>query len=218
VEDLLAMAKRELRCIEWETLENCKDILMSGAILGSDAVDMSNFFGLSRPVQTDETIDFFMSSSWHDDKDAKWEKLVQVAADFYKDYGRYPTFWLDKVCIDQTRISDCLKVLPVNVMACKRLLALCGDTYIDRLWCVWELFTLFLFAEEELAMQRLVLAPLEGTSSHDILTRLSLFDADDAKCYDPNEQRKLMQVIEGVGKAQFNRRVRRLGATIFFHH
>merc|ERR1719247_4018950 len=82
---------------------------MSGAILGSDAVDMSNFFGLSRPVQTDETIDFFMSSSWHDDKDAKWEKLVQVAADFYKDYGRYPTFWLDKVCIDQTRISDCLQ-------------------------------------------------------------------------------------------------------------
>ena len=161
-----------------------------------------------------KAIDFFMSNSWHDDKDAKWEKLVQIASDFYKDHGRYPTFWLDKVCVDQTRISDCLKVLPVNVMACKRLLALCGHTYINRLWCVWELFTLFSFAQEEMAMQRVKVVPLEGTNSQDVLARLSRFNVSNAKCYDPNEQRKLMRIIEGVGKTQFNRRVQRLAALV----
>merc|ERR1719160_1683603 len=104
---------------------------MTGAISGPHAADVKEFFKFSRPVQASEQIDFFMSNSWHDDKDAKWEKLVQVADDFYRDHGRYPTFWFDKVCIDQSRISDCLKVLPVNVMACERLLALCGHTYID---------------------------------------------------------------------------------------
>lgn len=32
---------------------------------------------------------------------------------------RLPTFWFDKVCIDQTRIQDVSGVLPVNVMALK---------------------------------------------------------------------------------------------------
>ena len=198
------MAKRDLRCIEWETLSQNREVLMSGVISGPDAVDTSEFFSFSRPVLTSETIDFFMSNSWHDDKDAKWEKLVQIASQFHKDHGRYPTFWLDKVCIDQTRISDCLKVLPVNVMACQKLLALCGHTYTDRLWCMWELFILFSFAQEEMAMHRVKLVPLEGTNSQEVLTRLSRFNADNALCYDPNEQRKLMQIIDGVGKVQFS--------------
>ena len=51
----------------------------------------------------------------------------------------------DKVCIDQNNIRDGLKVLPVNVMACNKMLVLCGETYVQRLWCAWELFTLFSF-------------------------------------------------------------------------
>ena len=39
--------------------------------------------------------------------------------------GRFPTFWLDNVCIDQECIADGLKVLPVNVMTCLR-------------WCVYK--------------------------------------------------------------------------------
>ena len=99
-------------------------------------------------------------------------------------------------------------------MACKKLLALCGHTYTDRLWCVWELFTLFSFAREEIAMKRVKLVTLEGTSSQDVLTNLAQFDAGKARCYDPNEQTKLMHVIEAVGKDQFNRRVRRLAALV----
>merc|ERR1712034_49566 len=105
-------------------------------------------------------------------------------------------------------------VLPVNVMACKKVLALCGHTYTDRLWCVWELFTLFSFVREELAMERVKFVPLAGTSSQDVLARLAQFDADNAMCYDPNEQAKLMQIIQVVGKAQFNCRVQRLATLV----
>ena len=37
-------------------------------------------------------------------------------------------FWLDKTCIDQNNIRDCLRVLPVNVMACKLELPASGST------------------------------------------------------------------------------------------
>ena len=36
------------------------------------------------------------------------------------------TFWPDKVCIDQQHIADGLRILPVNVTTCLRLLVLCG--------------------------------------------------------------------------------------------
>jgi hypothetical protein len=43
----------------------------------------------------------------------------------------------DKVCIDQSDIARALRCLPVFVFSCKRLLILAGNTYYDRLWCVW---------------------------------------------------------------------------------
>ena len=49
--------------------------------------------------------------------------------------------WLEvpllQVCIDQSNIGDGLKVLPINVMECSKLLMVCGSTYSQRLWCVW---------------------------------------------------------------------------------
>eukprot|EP01046_Picozoa_sp_COSAG06_P012855 COSAG06_NODE_766_length_12468_cov_14.138076_5_plen_336_part_00 len=49
----------------------------------------------------------------------------------------------DKCCIDQSDIARTLRCLPVMVQSCGRLLILCGDTYCQRLWCVWELYTWF---------------------------------------------------------------------------
>ena len=46
----------------------------------------------------------------------------------------------DKFCIDQSDITRALKCLPVFVFSCKRLMILAGNTYCDRLWCIWELF------------------------------------------------------------------------------
>ena len=58
------------------------------------------------------------------------------------------------MCIDQDNIGDGLKVLPVNVMACNKMLVLCGSTYPSRLWCAWELFTLFSFQGHKQALAK----------------------------------------------------------------
>ena len=34
-------------------------------------------------------------------------------------HGRYPTFWVDKFCIDQAELADGLRLLPVNA-ACRQ--------------------------------------------------------------------------------------------------
>merc|ERR1712187_715216 len=86
---------------------------------------------VSRRVRPGERIDYFLSHSWHDDANLKWECITEVGATFYRAHRRYPTFWLDKVCIDQSEISDGLKALPVNVMACEKLLICCGETYVE---------------------------------------------------------------------------------------
>ena len=74
-----------------------------------------------------------MSHSWHDNADAKWAALQRAAEEFRASNGRYPTFWLDKVCIDQNNIGDGLRSLPIAVMACKRMMVLCGHTSKPRL-------------------------------------------------------------------------------------
>lgn len=63
---------------------------------------------------------------------AKYNALEVFTEGFVAEHGRKPTFWFDKCCIDQNAISDGLKVLPVNIVACKRVLVLCGPTYINR--------------------------------------------------------------------------------------
>eukprot|EP00622_Pseudochattonella_farcimen_P002489 FR737417.1.p1 GENE.FR737417.1~~FR737417.1.p1 ORF type:complete len:380 (+),score=42.96 FR737417.1:36-1142(+) len=197
--ELLETANSNLRCIEWSNIT--LDLMMSST--GSKATNE-----LSRFVKPGEAIDYFLSHSWHDDPIAKYDKLCEMVNVYkMKNGGREPTFWLDKVCIDQANISDGLKVLPINVMACKQMLVLCGPTYPQRLWCAWELCTLFSFMREEQAIERVELLSL---SASDIMEELTKFDVRNAHCYDPNEEAKLRTVIHAVGQAQFNKRIRNL--------
>merc|ERR1712157_307902 len=108
-----------------------------------------------------------MSHSWKDDPSAKWAVLKNVVAEFRSSKNREPTFWLDKVCINQSDIKDGLKVLPVNVMACNAVLVLCGETYPTRLWCIWELYTLFSFAKADKALDRIVFRTLDQTGNNE---------------------------------------------------
>jgi len=181
---------------------------MHGAICGRMTDDDSDWYRLSRPVAQGEVIDFFMSHSWHDDSEAKFRTLERTAQNFYRKNGRYPTFWLDKVCINQECIGDGLKVLPINVMACNKVLVLFGYTYVERLWCTWELFILFSFSREEQAAERLMLQPLHEDA--DVLLGLKGFDVAAARCYDPNEEAKLRHVIEAVGSRVFNLKIQAL--------
>eukprot|EP00929_Paragymnodinium_shiwhaense_P080714 TRINITY_DN4210_c0_g2_i1.p1 TRINITY_DN4210_c0_g2~~TRINITY_DN4210_c0_g2_i1.p1 ORF type:complete len:960 (+),score=74.73 TRINITY_DN4210_c0_g2_i1:75-2954(+) len=202
VEDMLAFARKELRCIDWQ---NISRELMSGSKSDPDAPDT-----LSRPLRKGEVIDYFMSHSWHDDADAKWAKLQEVASQFERRHRRSPTFWLDKVCIDQRNIADGLKVLPVNVMACRQVLVLCGATYPDRLWCIWEICVVFSFACKEQALKRLRFEVLGTHTKSAVLERLQQFEAKNSRCYDPNEQAKLFQVISTIGADQFDAQIQRL--------
>merc|ERR1712014_415800 len=98
---------------------------MTWSVLGDDADQMlqeNALYNLSRKVRNGEFIDFFMSHSWHDNPDSKWAALCKVVEEFKEKHSRSPTFWLDKTCIDQQRISDCLRSLPVSIMASRRML------------------------------------------------------------------------------------------------
>eukprot|EP00929_Paragymnodinium_shiwhaense_P062569 TRINITY_DN31236_c0_g1_i10.p1 TRINITY_DN31236_c0_g1~~TRINITY_DN31236_c0_g1_i10.p1 ORF type:complete len:547 (-),score=17.61 TRINITY_DN31236_c0_g1_i10:468-1913(-) len=209
VEDMLSFAHKELHCIDWG---NITKELMTGAICGHDAPDISKLYDLSRPLRKGEVIDYFMSHSWHDCAESKWARLQEIVAEFARRNWRYPTFWLDKVCIDQRRIGDGLKALPVNVMACKQVLVLCGETYPDRLWCIWELCVVLSFASQEQALERIRFEVFGQDST--VLDRLQKFEAKNARCYDPNEQHKLSHVIRTIGAERFDTQIRRLAMAI----
>ena len=120
-------------------------------------------------------------------------------------------------------IAEGLKVLPVNVMACKQMLVLCGTTYPERIWCAWELCTMFSFMRIEAALERIVLFPVDdgtdtrssglrrGSSSQMAgLRKLERFDILKSHCYDPNEEKVLRRIIKTVGVEYFNARLRSL--------
>jgi len=85
-------------------------------------------------------IDAFISHSWHDDAQAKWEAFEEWRDDFQRAEGRLPVVWWDKLCIDQNNIDASIRCLPVFLASCNQLVVLCGDTYLERLWCCVEIF------------------------------------------------------------------------------
>ena len=111
-----------------------------------------------------DKIDYFISHSWEDDPVLKCKALKSFSDRFRLKHGRYPTFWFDKVCIDQNNTSNALAVLPINIRSCQQMLVLVSDSYMKRLWCVWELFTLFTFSNKELAMERIKMLPVINTA------------------------------------------------------
>ena len=229
---LVKAASKELRAISFERFS--PELLRSSSSKDGD-VDP---YSLSESVKPGE-IDYFVSHSWKDDPDQKFKALKRVAGDFHTKNGRWPRLWFDKCCINQQMIGQGLKLLPINVMASKRLLMLLGPTYTSRLWCVWELYVLFCFDPKD-AGKRITVCPLapsataeaadsiaqqqqqqqqqqqddEEAALNAALEGLSTFDVRQATCYDPNEQSKIMAVCESEGVADFNDLVRQLGQTI----
>lgn len=209
---LVEMGRSNLRCMDWPDVT---EELIKGKVCGSnnELLASNAYYQLSRPVKPDEVVDFFLSNSWHDDAEVKWAKLNEEAVQFHEKRGRPFTLWLDKTCIDQTRIRDGLQVLPVNVMACNKVMILWGHTYPTRLWCVWEIFTVLAFSSLERAAERLYLVPLTGRAE-DAIEELQQFDVARARCYDPNEQARLMTVISALGQERFNTRIHQMGHTL----
>ena len=111
-------------------------------------------------------------------------------------HGREPIIWFDKVCVDQNNIQDTLTCLPVFLSGCKRLLILCGPTYLNRLWCLMELFVFmsmggsvdkmtFCFVDDS----------LQQGGSRDWISRFENFDVGNADCYDLVQRDQLLGII-----------------------
>ena len=223
---LVDVARNSLRCIEWKNFS--KDLfttsIRDGQSNKSNEIESKEketerivakadaLYALSRPVEIGDAIDYFISHAWDDNPERKYSKIAQVATLFYKNHGRYPTFWFDKVCIHQLKIGLGLKVLPVNIMSSQKILALCGPSYSSRLWCVWEMFTLFAFMSPSQALEKIQIEGIgdEAGSGRKVLMELCNFNYLNAQCYSPNEQLKITKVIEAVGGDRFNSRVRHL--------
>jgi hypothetical protein len=76
-------------------------------------------------------VDAFISHSWRDEAELKWEKLEAWKAELGKPD---PLVWLDKACINQQKIDESLASLPVFLAGCENLVVLAGKTYTQRLW------------------------------------------------------------------------------------
>eukprot|EP00937_MAST-01D_sp_MAST-1D-sp2_P006361 g6361.t1 len=199
-------------------------------------------YALSRPLRRGERIDWFISHSWHEGAESKFSALQAQAAEFRGLHGRWPTCWLDKVCIDQASIGDSLKCLPVFLQSCDQVVALVGSTYFGRLWCVWELYSRVAFSaarsqdgregllaaggdEEQGAMggdgpldgPRVRFVPLSCSGGWAALReRVRAFELSRAACFDPNEQSKLMRAIVAAdgGSAAFEQEIRGMAALL----
>jgi len=156
-----------------------------------------------------DKIDFFISHSWEDDYKAKWASLSKFSDDFYIKNNRFPTYWLDKVCINQKETSRALEVLPINIASSKQVLILMSKTYLNRLWCIWELYTLFTFSSKELAMERLeivFLDDMDPSTMIDEIEKLTTLNSpiDHSHCFGPDEEYKLRHIIHDVGVENLN--------------
>ena len=68
----------------------------------------------------------------------------------------------------------------------------------------------FMTADQVKDRVDLVTVSKDKQDGDDVLEKLAAFDYADAHCYDPNEERGLLQVIEAVGGDQFNARIQML--------
>ena len=114
--------------------------LAPGADLASAAEETKALQGRTRKAELGEC-DGFFSHSWRDDGVKKFAKLTEWSRQFEGQKYRLPNIWLDKACIDQTRIDESLAALPIFLQGCVELLVVTGPTYFSRLWCVMELYT-----------------------------------------------------------------------------
>ena len=102
--------------------------------------------------------------------------------------------------------------LPVYLAGCKQLFIVCGPSYLDRMWCVLELFV-FIQMGGSVENIQLQFIPPDETSDPECKKfstpleyfedRFENFDVTNAQCYDPLQKDRLLSVVEaGFGGLQ----------------
>ena len=160
----------------------------------------------------------FVSHSWHDPREAKWAALRAWTARYEAERGAAPMLWLDAACVAQDSSTDrSLAMLPLYIAGCQRMVVLAGDTFLERLWCVIEIFC---FLRMGGSRDRITVVPvLDATDDGDTgleaataaaMARFALFDVANARCAMVEDTQRLLACIEmGFGKYEpFNQLVR----------
>mmetsp|Transcript_100920 Transcript_100920/g.260837 ORF Transcript_100920/g.260837 Transcript_100920/m.260837 type:complete len:328 (-) Transcript_100920:84-1067(-) len=156
-----------------------------------------SLFQLSRPAKLGKC-DAFISHSWSDDAQAKFAALQRWSDDFAARTGREANIWVDKYCINQQDIEASLLCLPVFVSGCRRFVALSGSSYLQRLWCVMELFT---YVHMGCDMAKMELVPLvrDGSEAADmtqIRETFRDFNVEDCECSVQSDKDHMLEIIQ----------------------
>jgi len=110
--------------------------------------------------------------------------------------GREPRVWLDRFCVDQSDVQGNLECLPVWLAGCNEIVALAGQSYTSRLWCLLEIYTFVEMGHEASALQ---LMPLQGVH----MESLKQVSIRSAQCHDPVDKERLLAIAEaGFGSAE----------------
>ena len=160
----------------------------------------------------------FVSHSWHDSREAKWAALRAWAARYEAEHGAPPMLWLDAACVPQDSSTDrSLALLPLYIAGCQHMLVLAGSTFIERLWCVIEIF--FCFLRMGGTLDRITVVPVLAAAAQDeegwaaavsaARARFAQFDVANASCAREEDTQRLLACIEmGFGTYEpFNKLV-----------
>eukprot|EP00929_Paragymnodinium_shiwhaense_P078991 TRINITY_DN41000_c0_g2_i2.p1 TRINITY_DN41000_c0_g2~~TRINITY_DN41000_c0_g2_i2.p1 ORF type:complete len:772 (+),score=32.34 TRINITY_DN41000_c0_g2_i2:68-2317(+) len=213
-EQLLEAAVKRFRCIDWDILRQHAHLIVAGGTL--DGVGAATeLYELSKPCLL-SACDAFLSHSWHDNGEQKWQALTEWCEAFRLAQGRSPRLWFDKVCIDQADIKSDLECLPIFLAGCKALLVTCGSTYISRLWCCVELFV-YMRMNDGLAQDiHVCLLGRDSDEEAAIVDGWLIFDFRTCQCFAEAAKQRILACIEKDGGADgFNEYIRELSASIF---
>jgi hypothetical protein len=187
-----------------------EDLTFDDMLAATSGARSQGVFERSRPALIGE-IDAFVSHSWHDDPQMKWDALQTWCKAFRAQHGRSPKLWLDYCCIDQRHIDAGLRCLPVYLAGCNTLLVIAGRTYARRLWCLMELFV-FVSTHASKGVHALEVISLGMTAAERKLVCQAFrnFDAADCECSKPEDKQRLLGIVEaGSGTMErFNMQIR----------
>merc|ERR1719223_1561610 len=217
-EKLLLTSVKRFRCVSWDTLKQHPEIIIEGGTLDVVGPGCTDLYSLSMPCKF-SMCDAFLSHSWRDDGNLKWNTISSWCEGFRQQHNRAPTLWLDKVCIQQTCIRTDLQCLPIFLAACNNLVVCCGLSYTRRLWCSVELFVyVSLLAWGDAVHPPPIMLPF--FSNDDDLEAIReawrSFDVSLCECSVEEDRSRIMNVMErhSGGSAAFNDFNRDLGEAI----
>merc|ERR1712151_1344766 len=141
--------------------------------------------------------DAFISHSWRDDPDAKWDALQRWRRRFISKHGREPRVWIDKVCIDASDIERDLRCLPVFLSGCQKTVVLCGTTYLSRLWCMIELFTFVQMGRslKNLEFEIVLRKDNQYQDMREVERTIDEFNAEKCSCFNFRDKERILCII-----------------------